>query len=332
MPVIRLWNDIEIPRMGLGCWAIGGPFFSGTMPLGYTGANDRESRRAIATGLDLGIRLFDTAAVYGVGHSERLLGLTVGNRHDVLVSTKLGPVFDEPSRQVLGEDYSPDYIARSIDASLRRLRRERIDLLFLHLNALPVVKAQLAFAALDEAVRQGKVGAYGWSTDFPENAAAVAGRDNFKAVEHCMNVFFDAASMLEVTSKNALVAFIRSPLAMGLLSGKFTRHSELPADDVRSNNLAWMDYFKDGRAAPALLAALQRVRDLLCSGGRTPAQGALGWLLAKAPHLVPLPGFRLAAQVEENVGALDQGALPADVMAAIEAAIARPAAGGVRER
>ena len=101
------------------------------------------------------------------------------------------------------------------------------------------------------------------------------------------------------------------------------RLSHQPRDEVRANDFAWMDYFKGGRVAPDYADRLARIRHLLTVDGRTLAQGAVGWLLARSRRTLPIPGFRTAAQVEENVGALAKGPLPAEIMAEIERLIDR---------
>jgi aryl-alcohol dehydrogenase-like predicted oxidoreductase len=103
-------SGIEVSPMGLGCWAIGGPFWDGATPCGWGEVDDEESIRAIRAGLDLGITLFDTANVYGAGHSERVLGRALaGIRSRVVIATKFNAVFDEATRQVTGSDATGGY-------------------------------------------------------------------------------------------------------------------------------------------------------------------------------------------------------------------------------
>jgi len=106
-----------------------------------------------------------------------------------------------------------------------------------------------------------------------------------------------------------LASVNRSQLAMGLLSGKYGPASQLPTDDVRAAQ-PWVDYFSDGRPAPEWLARLDAIREVLASGGRTLAQGALCWLLARSPRTVPIPGIRTVRQAEQNAAALRLGPMP----------------------
>lgn len=326
-------NPLEgTPRIGMGCWAIGGPLWAGETPLGYSGTDDAESLRTIDAAWAAGVRVFDTAAIYGAGHSEELLGQALGNRAGSVVVSKFGPVFDRDTRQVTGEDVSPAAIRASAEASLARLKRDRIDVLLCHVNTLPVADVPEVFDTLEALRTEGKIGSYGWSTDFPERLDAAAGRPGFAAVEYTMNLFFDAPSQHAMAERHGLQQLIRSPLAMGLLTGKFAAGATVAKDDIRANTMDWLDYFKDGRVSDTLIARLDAVRDLLKTGGRTPGQGALGWLLARSAALIPVPGAKTVAQVEENAAAMELGPLPADVIDEIERLIDRPPEGPARER
>ena len=309
---ITLWNGRTIPRLGMGCWAIGGPFYAGDVPLGWGDVDDRESIAAIHRAVDLGISFFDTASNYGAGHSEEVLGEALRGRDEVVIATKFGFATDPATKQATGAFADPDFIRASVETSLTRLRRERLDLLQFHINDFPPEQSDAVFDTLDALRGEGKIDAYGWSTDFPDRAARHAKRPGFVAVQHNMNVFAPASELVSIVEANNLVSINRGPLAMGLLSGKFKPDQTLGAKDVRSASasLDWMIYFRDGRIAPEYAGRLDAVRELLRSGGRTLTQGALGWLWAKSPRTLPIPGFRTTAQVEENAGALNKGPLP----------------------
>lgn len=322
----------EIPPLGMGCWAIGGPFYRGDRPLGWSNVEDGESRRTIHAALEAGIRLFDTAAVYGAGHAERLLGEELKDQPDVLVVSKIGLAYDKTTKQLTGDQTDPAEVLPAIDRCLTRLQRDRIDILLLHLNDVAVARATPIFDEMERARQAGKIRAYGWSTDFPGRIAAMADREGFVAVEHAMNLFMDVPSVQGAVTEGGLTALIRSPLAMGVLSGRFTRDSTLPSDDIRSTSDGPRDYFREGRVDPAALSRLDAVRELLTVGRRTLVQGALCWLLAKSDRNLPVPGARTAAQMQENAGALDHGPLPADVMAEIETLMDRPPEGPARPR
>ncbi|MCX5494210.1 aldo/keto reductase [Kaistia dalseonensis] len=313
-----LWNGRTIPALGFGCWAIGGPFFAGSVPLGWGDVDDRTSIAAIHRALDLGIRFFDTASNYGAGHSEVVLGEALAGHPDAIIATKFGYVSDPATRQMTGEDYSTAYIEKSVETSLKRLRRERIDLLQLHLGGLSIADAESVFDTLGRLRKAGKIDAFGWSTDTPESAAAFAGRDGFVSIQHAMNVFDPADEMIALIERAGLTSINRSPLAMGLLTGKFDHGARLPANDVRVAGLEWLTYFKDGQVAPAFAHRLAQIRDLLQSDGRSLTQGAIAWLWARSATTLPIPGVRTPQQIEENAGALHKGPLAQDVMSEID--------------
>jgi aryl-alcohol dehydrogenase-like predicted oxidoreductase len=321
-------SGIEVSEIGFGCWAIGGPFTDGGQPDGWGEVDDGESAAAIWRALDLGVTFFDTADVYGAGHSEQVLGKALaGQRDEAVIATKFGYTFDAGQRAITGQDSSPGYIRGACRASLRRLGTDRIDLYQLHLGDMPAGQADEVIATLEELADEGLIRSYGWSTDDPARAAVFAGGPHCAAVQHEINVLADAPEMLAACAAHDLASVARGPLAMGLLTGKYTAVTTLPADDVRAVQ-PWVEYFEEGRPAPAFLARLDAIRDILASGGRTLAQGALGWLLARSPRVVPIPGIRTVAQAEQNAAALRTGPLPPAEMAEIARLLG---AGGLAE-
>ncbi len=300
----------EIPAIGMGCWAIGGPFWFGTQPLGWGEVDDKESIAAIHRALDLGVHFFDTANIYGCGHSERVLGSALkGVREQVIIATKFGNTFDESTRQKIGQDASPEGIRQACDDSLRRLDTPYIDLYQFHLNDYDPGMAIEVRETLEGLVTAGKIRSYGWSTDFPERAKVFAEGKHNVAVQHELSVFYDAPEMLRFCEERGLSSINRSPLAMGVLTGKFDGKSRLNPDDVRGIQPEWLRYFDKGQPKPEWLARLAAIRKILTSDGRTLTQGALSWIWARSPQTIPIPGFRTVKQVEENVAALRFGPL-----------------------
>ncbi len=168
-------SGIEVSALGMGCWAIGGPFWAGETPLGWGEVDDEESIRAIHAALDRGVNFFDTANVYGAGHSERVLGRAIaGRRSHVVIATKFNSVFDESTRQVTGTDASPEGIRKACEESLRRLNTDYIDLYQFHDNDYPAEKAAPVRETLEKLAQAGKIRAYGWSTDYVDKAEAFA--------------------------------------------------------------------------------------------------------------------------------------------------------------
>jgi aryl-alcohol dehydrogenase-like predicted oxidoreductase len=313
-----------VGAIGLGCWAIGGPFWSDGQPLGWGTVDDEESVRAIRRALELGVTFFDTADVYGAGHSERILGRALaGRRDEVVIATKFGSTFDEHTREVTGSAAGPDAIRSACEASLRRLGTDRIDLYQFHLSDYDPAAAAAVRETLEELVAAGLIRAYAWSTDDPDRARVFAAGANCVAVQHELSVLHDAPAMLALCDELSLASINRSPLAMGLLTGKYTAGSRLPVDDIRSQAPEWLVYFEDGRPTPEWLARLDAVREILTSGGRSPAAGALGWILGRSDRTIPVPGFRTVAQVEENVGAAAFGPLRTEQIREIDRLLGR---------
>ncbi|WP_406462016.1 aldo/keto reductase [Streptomyces sp. NBC_00111] len=310
-------SGIEVGALGFGCWAIGGEWSTPDgSPLGWGKVDDEESVAAIRRALDLGVRFFDTADVYGAGHSERVLGRALaGRRDEAVVATKWGNLFDERARTMDGADRSPAYARRALLASLRRLGTDRIDLFQLHLGDTPSDEAAELREACEGFVAEGLIRAYAWSTDDPERAALFAGGEHCAAVQHACNVLEDAPGMLALSEERGLLSIIRSPLAMGLLTGARDPGRRAAAGDIRSTPPAWLHWFEAGGVPSAHWAPrVEAIREVLTSDGRTLAQGALGWLWGRSGRTVPIPGFRTVAQAEENAGALAHGPLAPDRM------------------
>ncbi len=309
----ELWAGGPVTSaLGLGTWALGGPSTAGDQPLGWGSAYDPEEAAAVVrAAFDAGITLFDTADAYGAGTAERLLGeVLAGRREEVVLVSKWGNTIDERARALTGQDAGPAYVRTALQASLRRLRTDHLDLYLLHLSDLPVAEAADLLAALEGLVAEGLVRGYGWSTDDPGLAASWAGQPGFRAVEFEVNVVRDAPEMIALAEAHHLPALARGPLGTGLLTGAHPVGSRIVDEgDFRYRSPDWLHYFHDGRPDPELTRRLEAVTDVLTAGGRTLAQGALAWLWARSPVLIPIPGARTTAQVRENAATLHQGPL-----------------------
>jgi aryl-alcohol dehydrogenase-like predicted oxidoreductase len=317
-------SGIAVSALGMGCWAIGGPFLMDGKADGWGAVDDGESIRAIQRAIDLGVTFFDTADVYGIGHSERILGQAIKGRRDQLViATKFGFTYDETRRAITGTNLSPEYIRWACTESLRRLGVDYIDLYQLHVGDAPIEQTEAIWAALDQLKQEGLIRAYGWSTGDAERAQALATQSNGATLQHGANMFLDAPELFDVCAQHNLASVVNSPLAMGLLSGKFSSQSQLPTDDVRGSGHGWVAYFTNGRPRQEFLDKLAAVREILTSADRTPAQGALAWLWARSPHTIPIPGFKTVQQVEENARAMQLGALTDDQVREIASLLAR---------
>lgn len=310
-------SDIQVSATGLGCWAIGGPFWKGTTPVGWSQVNDDESIRAIHRALELGITFFDTADIYGCGHSERVVAQALaGRRREVVIATKFGQTFIEETRQGTGYNVQPEYIRQACDASLRRLNIDCIDLYQLHVKDVALAQAKVVRDTLEDLVAAGKIRYYGWSTDEAPSARAFAEGPHCAAVQQRLNILEGNAEVLAICEQFDLASINRSPLGMGLLTGKFTRETKFPDDDVRVQRFD----FQGAQARD--LDKLAAIRDVLTQDGRTLAQAALGWLWARSKVTIPIPGFKTMAQVEENAGAMKFGPLSGEQMKQVAALLA----------
>jgi len=309
-------SGIEVSALGLGCYPMGGPFWRGDhdkvawqskelkqFPGGWGAVDDQESIRAIHTALDLGINFLDTSESYGCGHSERVIGKAIaGRRNQVVLGTKFGNVIDEDRKLYLGHRADPDFIRQCCVNSLQRLSTDYIDIYYLHWGDFdgdldPIL------ATLEDLSSEGKIRAYGWSTDNAEAMREFAAGSHCSAVEFALNLIRQNPEMLQLCDDVDLGGVIRSPLSMGLLTGKYSQEKQFDKDDIRHNwNLA------EGRFAE-IHGLVEALRDILTSEGRSVVQGALAWIWAQSDRIVPIPGFRNVSQIEENARAMEFGSL-----------------------
>ncbi len=304
----RTLGGLEVSAVGLGAMGL-----SGT----YGAADDDESIVTIHRALDLGMTFIDTADVYGEGHNERLVGRAIASRRDeVVLATKFGFV-GSPTSDSPPIDGSPAHVHEAIDASLRHLGVDHVDLYYLH-RVDPDVPIEDTVGAMSELVAAGKVRHLGLSEVGPATLRRAHAVHPIAAVqsEYAMwtrlpeDELFPTMDELDV----GLVAF--SPLGRGLLAGGLQSFAQIGRDDVRGHMPRFQGDNLDRNLAIA--AAVAQIAD---ARGVTPAQIALAWVLAKHHHVVPIPGTRRIANLESNAAATDLF-LGADEMAALETATA----------
>lgn len=311
-------SGIVVSDIGIGTWAIGGAFQTGDQPHGWGTVDDEQSIRAIRRAVDLGVTLIDTSNAYGAGHSEEVIGRAVAGRRDaVVIATKWGYTFAPGTNEMTGEDPSVAHARASLEGSLRRLGTDYVDIFQLHLGGLDADQASDLFAACEGFIDEGLIRTYGWSTDDPQRAELLAKSARGAVVQHALNVLTDAPEMLAVCDRHDLGSLSRSPLAMGLLTAKVTARTTYGDDDVRGREPEWLRWFAGGRPSREFLARRDAVRDILTSDGRTLAQGALAWNLARSPRTVPIPGCRSEEQAAENAGVLSAAPLRQEQFAEI---------------
>ncbi|HTZ62138.1 MAG TPA: aldo/keto reductase [Thermoplasmata archaeon] len=309
-------NGPTVSALGLGCMG---------MSQSYGTGDEAESRATIARALDLGVSFLDTADIYGDGANERLVGSAIHDRRaEVFLATKFGFV-DDPISGDRRIDGRPEHVAEACDASLARLGVETIDLYYLH-RVDPHVAIEETVRAMGDLVRAGKVRHLGLS----EVSAATLRRAHaifpITAVqsEYSLwtrdpeNGLFDACRELGV----GLVPF--SPLGRGFLSGKLRSLEGLKEDDFRRS----LPRFEEENFRRNL-ALVDRIEALAHRKGCTAAQLALAWLLARGPHVVPIPGTKRRANLEENVAAAGIRLAPEDLRE-IDAVLPPGAAAGER--
>lgn len=305
-------SGLQVSALGLGCWAIGGPFWDQGW-VGYGDVDDAQSIAAIRQALEMGVNFFDTADAYGCGRSERVLGQALaGRRDEVVIATKFGNVIDEETRQVTGTSGDPVHIRRACEDSLRRLNTDYIDLYQFHLHDYNLERAVEVRETLEDLVREGKIRWYGWSlaNGQVEQARLFAEGPHCTALQFTLHMFVDEEPLLAVCDEHDLASINQGPLGRGLLTGKFNPQTQFAENDIRHR---WGWTFDEGPLAERV-QKLDALRSILTRDERSLAQAALGWVWAFHPRTIPIPGFKNAAQAADNAGALAYGPLAEDQM------------------
>lgn len=304
-------SNIKVSAIGLGCFPLGGLFYHKGEPWSHGHVDEKVGIEAIKRGLDLGINLFDTSDVYGCGKSEKLLGKAIKDRREeVIIATKFSSVWDMNSGdpkvpcQSTGEkNITPEYIKKACQESLERLQTDYIDIYQLHWSSMEVEKAPDVREVLEELVNEGLIRTFGWSTDSIERAKAFADSKDCSSMQFSINFTRENRPMLELLDEYNLGGLIRTPLGMGILLGKYNEKSKAAKDHY----LQRVDFSSEGYAKT--FKAVDKVKELLTNDGRSLAQAALGYILAKHERIIPIPGFKNVKQVEDNAKAMELGPL-----------------------
>ena len=298
-------SGIRVSELGLGCWAIGGPVDLFGIPVGWGPVDDRESESTIRRALELGVNLFDTADVYGSGHSEELLGKTLQGK-DCIIATKAG----NTRRDGKGvKEFSEAFIRTQLESSLRRLKRETVDVFQLHNPPPDVWQNDEVFSLLNKLKQEGKIRVAGVSISTMQEGIHLIQNRKVDLLQVLFNVLNQAAAdqLLPLAEENEIGIVARVPLASGLLTGKFDRDHKFAADDNRQNYLT-------SRRLGETLDQVDRLRQMIHDSGYTLQQVALAFLL-RFP-VVPIPGARSVQQLEQNVSATNVD-LPDDLFRTI---------------
>lgn len=285
-------SALEISRLGLGCMG---------MSEFYGPSSEEESITLIHQAIDRGITFFDTADMYGRGANERLVGTALkGKRDQVTIATKFGIVrSDDPNaRSINGH---PDYIRQACDASLQRLGIDHIDLYYQH-RIDPSVPIEDSIGAMKELVERGKVKALGISEASPATIRRAHAVHPLSALQSEYSLWTrDPEDEVLATCRELGITFVAySPLGRGFLSGKIDDTEQLDASDFRRNNPRFQgDNFERNRE---LLSQFKSIASKLSI---QPAQLALAWVLSRGKDIVPIPGTRRLAYLEQNIASLE---------------------------
>lgn len=308
-------QGLRVSALGLGCMG---------MSTAYGTPDDGESVVTLHRAVDLGVTLFDTAEVYGPYINEELVGRALRSMRDqVVIATKFG--FRIENGRQTGVDSRPEHVREVVEASLRRLGTDRIDLLYQH-RVDPAVPIEDVVGAMAGLVRQGKVRFLGLS----EASAATIRRAH---ITHPISALQSEYSLWERGLENEVLPTLRelgiglvpfSPLGRGFLTGTAQRAEDYPEGDYRHGEprLQGANFDANQRLAGAVAAMAQRK-------GATPGQVALSWLLHQGDDIVPIPGTKRRLYLDENVAAADLDLDAAD-LAQLDAALPPGAVSGPR--
>ena len=289
----KLGNQgLTVSELGLGC--MGMSEFYGT-------GDEAESIATIHRALELGLTLLDTADMYGTGANEQLIGKAIADRRDrVVLATKFGIQRSE-DKGFRGVNGSPEYVHQACDASLQRLGVDYIDLYYQH-RVDPNVPIEETVGAMAELVQQGKVRYLGLSEASAKTIGKAQSVHPITALQSEYSLWSrDPEDEILATVRQLGIGFVAySPLGRGFLSGSITSPDDLAADDFRRNSPRFQgeNFYKN-------LQLVERVKEIAAQKGVTPGQLALAWLLAQGDDIVPIPGTKRRAYLEENIAATE---------------------------
>jgi aryl-alcohol dehydrogenase-like predicted oxidoreductase len=293
------FTDLYLTTVGFGAWAIGGPWDFGWGP-----QDDDDSIATIQRAVDLGINWIDTAAAYGLGHSEEIVGRALKGRRDgVILATKCGLAWNDPSEKKVFNRLKAWSVRQEAEGSLRRLGVEVIDLYQVHWPR-PDEDLEEGWAEIARLVEEGKVryaGVSNFSVDQIRRCQAIHPVASLQPPYSLIDQRVEA-ELLPFCAANDIGVVAYSPMASGLLTGKFTaeRIEALPEDDVRRRN----GHFREPELS-ANFALIDALRPIAARHGRTVGQLAIAWTLRRPELTSAIVGARRPGQVDEIVPAGD---------------------------
>lgn len=314
-----LGPDFEVSALGLGCMPMAG--VGRNM---YGEANEAESIAAIHRAIELGVTLFDTAEIYGPLVNEELVGRAIrGKRDAVVIATKFGFRYDENG--MTGVDSTPANVQRACEGSLKRLGVETIDLFYQH-RVDPNVPIEETVGAMGRLVEQGKVRRLGLSEASAETIRRAAVVHPIAAVQSEYSLWERdvEADILPVVRELGIGFVPYSPLGRGFLTGQITRREDLPEGDYRLGDPRYSEENFDRN-----LQVVEVVKQIAAAHDASAAQVALAWLLAQGDDIVPIPGSKRRATLEDSMKAAEL-VLSAEELAKLDAASPRGGTAGPR--
>jgi aryl-alcohol dehydrogenase-like predicted oxidoreductase len=295
-------SNLEVSGLGLGCMGLS---------FGYGPAVDRQHGIAvIRTAYERGVTFFDTAEVYGPFTNEELVGEALAPVRDkVVIATKFGFDIDPANGQQRGLSSKPAHIREVAEASLKRLRTDRIDLFYQH-RVDPNVPIEDVAGAVKDLIREGKVGHFGLSEAGAQTIRRAHAVQKVTALQSEYSLWWrEPEKEIMPTLEDLGIGFVPfSPLGKGFLTGAIDASTTFDKSDFR--NIV-PRFSQDARKANQAL--VDRLGEIAKQKGATPAQIALAWLLAQKPWIVPIPGTTKLNRLEENIGAVDVELTPADL-------------------
>ena len=296
-------TGVRVSEVGFGAWAIGGNDHGNS----YGPTNDRISVAAVERALDLGCTFFDTADVYGWGHSEEVLGKALeGHREAVAIATKVGGDFYHGGVRM---NFDPAYLAFALDRSLARLRTDHVDLYQLHNPPLEMFGDPRTYEVLDRLKEENKIQHYGVSVHEPLEAVMAIETGKPAAVQLPFSLFRQEwiDEVFPLAARHGVGIVAREPLANGFLTGKYGPDATFPSGDIRHR---WPPPMIRGQ-----VRAAEAAKALLAADGRSLAQSALKFVLSFPEVSVTIPGAKTPGQVAENLAASESPDLTKDQIA-----------------
>jgi aryl-alcohol dehydrogenase-like predicted oxidoreductase len=284
-------QGLTVSELGLGCMG---------MSYAYGSGDEAESIKVIHRAIELGVTFLDTAELYGPFTNEQLVGKAIKDRRDrVVIATKFGFTFQNGQR--VGMDSTPENVRRVCDASLSRLGVDHIDLFYQH-RVDPNVAIEETVGAMAELVKQGKVRYLGLSEAGPETIRRAHGVHPITALQTEYSLWERSPETRILPALRELgIGFVAySPVGRGFLTGQIKRFEDLAADDYRRRDPRFQ-----GENFQKNLQLVEQVKQIAQEKGATPSQIAIAWLLHRGDDIVPIPGTKRLAYIEENAAAAE---------------------------